>query len=52
MAKMIYVKIDEELLQKIDQLRKTPKGEIPRAEFLENIIRRAIAEMEVIHNNG
>jgi metal-responsive CopG/Arc/MetJ family transcriptional regulator len=50
MAKIIYVKLDEELIEKIDQLRKTPKGEIPRAEFLENLIRKAISELEVLHN--
>jgi len=45
--KAIYISLPEEMLVKIDRLRKTPKGEIPRAEFIENLLAKALEEVAV-----
>jgi len=38
----IYVNIPDDLLRTIDSLRRTPKGEIPRSDFIVSLIRVAL----------
>jgi metal-responsive CopG/Arc/MetJ family transcriptional regulator len=44
--KVVYIRLDEDLVNKIDTLRKTEYGEIDRSEFIARILKKAL-EMEV-----
>jgi Ribbon-helix-helix protein, copG family. len=43
---VIYLKVDRELVRRIDEMRKTPHGEIPRSQMIEAIIRKHLEEEE------
>jgi metal-responsive CopG/Arc/MetJ family transcriptional regulator len=44
--KVVYIRLDEDLVHKIDELRKTEYGEIDRSEFISRLLRKAL-ELEV-----
>ena len=38
----IYINMPDDLLKTIDSMRRTPKGEIPRSDFIISLIRLAL----------
>jgi metal-responsive CopG/Arc/MetJ family transcriptional regulator len=44
--KVVYIRLDEDLVNKIDELRKTEYGEIDRSEFISRLLKKAL-ELEV-----
>ncbi len=46
--KVIYVALPSEMVEKIDRLRKTEHGEIPRAEFIEMLLKKALEEVKTV----
>jgi metal-responsive CopG/Arc/MetJ family transcriptional regulator len=41
----IYIKLDEELVEEIDRMRKTEVGEIDRSDYIANIIKKHLEEV-------
>jgi metal-responsive CopG/Arc/MetJ family transcriptional regulator len=44
--KVVYIRLEEDLVNKIDELRRTEYGEIDRSEFIARLLRKAL-ELEV-----
>jgi len=44
--RVVYIRLEEELVNKIDELRKTEYGEIDRSEFISRLLKKAL-ELEV-----
>ena len=44
--KVVYIRLDEDVLKKIDELRKTEYGEIDRSDFIGRLLKKAL-ELEV-----
>jgi metal-responsive CopG/Arc/MetJ family transcriptional regulator len=42
----IYIKLDEELVEEIDRLRRTQIGEIDRSDYIANILKKYIDEVK------
>jgi metal-responsive CopG/Arc/MetJ family transcriptional regulator len=45
--KRIYIAIPEEMLEVIDRMRQTPKGEIDRSEFIVALLKEALEAKSV-----
>jgi len=44
--RVVYIRLEEDLVNKIDELRKTEYGEIDRSEFISRLLKKAL-ELEV-----